>query len=54
MLKITLSDEHLEYKKCDLENSMQYLAWVPVGIALQKLVELLFPNQLDSSGRQNR
>jgi dATP pyrophosphohydrolase len=39
--KITLSDEHLEYKWCDLEESMQYLDWEPVVIALQKLVELV-------------
>jgi lipoyl(octanoyl) transferase len=40
-LKITLSDEHLEYKWCDLEESMQYLDWEPLVIALQKLVELV-------------
>jgi dATP pyrophosphohydrolase len=41
MLKITLSDEHLEYKWCDLEDSMQYLEWEPAVVALQKLVELV-------------
>jgi dATP pyrophosphohydrolase len=41
MLEITLSDEHLEHKWCDLEDSMQYLKWEPAVIALQKLVELM-------------
>ncbi len=41
MSKIKLSDEHLEYKWCDLEESMQHLDWEPALVALQKLVELV-------------
>ena len=41
MLKITLSDEHLEYIWCDLKDCMKYLDWDPVIVALRKLVELV-------------
>ena len=41
MLKITLSDEHLEYIWCNLKDCLQFLDWEPVIVALRKLVELV-------------
>jgi dATP pyrophosphohydrolase len=38
---VNLSNEHLEYKWCDIEEAKQLLNWEPGLTALQKLVDIV-------------
>ncbi len=42
-MKITLSNEHVEYRWCDLKETRELLRWEPALVALKKLVDLVVP-----------